>query len=141
MKLKSVLVFFICLALVLVPQAFNKSPIFKSGEDYTIYSGALGSNAKITICDKGKEFLTKIFTSYVTGESTTYSNTQTAFSEAKRLGAKILFSESVQNVTCYYAYTPKINNCVTLYGEKINIQIAVSESYSKIGTPLIFGSF
>ena len=24
---------------------------------------------------------------------------------------------------------------------KVNIQIAVSESYSKIGTPLIFGSF
>ncbi len=141
MKIRAVLLSLICFALVFLPQVLNKSLIFKRGESYTIYSGALSSNAKITVCEKGSEWFTKLTTSNVTGESVCYCDSQTAFSEAERLGAKILFCEKIENVTCYFAYTPRVKNYVTLYGHRVNIQIAVSENRSKIGSPLIFGSY
>ena len=100
-----------CLMLAALPQIMNKSLLFKKGTSYTVYAGSVSSNAQMIVCGEGKEFLTKLFTKEVTG------------------------------VTNYYGYSPRISGGVTLFGERINVHVAVSERGSAIGSPLIFGGY
>ena len=54
---------------------------------------------------------------------------------------EIQFCEHVENVVCFYGYSPQIASFVTLNGKRVNVQIASNGEYLKIGSPLIFGSF
>ena len=131
----------LCLLLAAVPQIMNKSPLFKRGTSYTLYAGSVSSNAQMIMCGEGKEFLTKLFAKEITGESAAYADRDAAFAEAERLGARFLIEESASGVTNYYGYSPRLAGGVTLYGERINVHVAVSERGSAIGTPLIFGGY
>lgn len=131
----------LCLLLTAAPQILNKGLLFKTGTSYTIYAGSASSNAKIILCKEGRELFTKLFTGEVTGESAAYAQTETAVAEAKRLGARFLFSETAAGVTNYYGYSPRIAGGIILYGKKINVHVAVSEHGSAIGSPLIFGGY
>lgn len=59
----------------------------------------------------------------------------------KLLQAKVVFSEILQDIVCIYAYSPRLNGFVVADGEKINIQIALSQGKVHIGTPLLLGSY
>lgn len=63
-----------CLMLAALPQIMNKSLLFKKGKSYTLYAGSVSSNAQMIVCGEGKEFLTKLFTKEVTGESAAYDD-------------------------------------------------------------------
>lgn len=60
---------------------------------------------------------------------------------AKKLGGKILFSESTEEGVSYYGYSDKVKYKKRINGKVVNFQIFCCESRMKIGLPLIFGSF
>lgn len=140
-RTRIILLAFLCLALAVLPQAMNKLPLFKRGISYTLYAGSASSNARMLVCGEGREWLDKLFTGNITGESAAYGDTQTALAEAERLGAKFLIVEQAAGITNYYGYSSRLSGGVVLKGERVNIHVAVSGRGSAIGTPLIFGGF
>ena len=56
-------------------------------------------------------------------------------------GAQILWQETVDGVTSYYAQTPRFSNGVQIQGKKINLHVAVSDTECVVGNPIIFGGF
>lgn len=140
-RLVIALLSFFCLALVALPQAMNKAPLFKTGICYTLYAGSESSNARMLVCREGREWLDKLLAKGLTGESASYGDTHTALSEAKRLDTHILFVEYAAGITNYYGYSPRLSGGVTVNGERVNVHVAVSDRGSAIGTPIIFGGF
>ena len=59
----------------------------------------------------------------------------------KELNAKVVKTESVNQVYSVYAYSPYINVYKLIDGKKVNVHIAKYDNHTKIGWPLIFGSF
>ena len=55
--------------------------------------------------------------------------------------AEILFSEEVDGVLSYYAYVSAWSDSVWLYGQKVNLHVAVGEACLSVGTPIIFGGY
>ena len=55
--------------------------------------------------------------------------------------AKILFTEQLEQGTCYYAYSPKIKYKQEVNKKVVNLQIFVGEQRVVVGSPLIYGSF
>ena len=55
--------------------------------------------------------------------------------------AKIVFIEETAQQTSYYAYSDKIKYLKILDGKKVNLHISTSNEKTKIGSPIIFGSF
>ena len=59
----------------------------------------------------------------------------------KSFNATHLFSEQAEGGVIYYAYSPKIKYREYINGAAVNLQYYEGESFNKIGTPLIYGSF
>ena len=53
----------------------------------------------------------------------------------------ILFCEEVDGVISYYAYVADWADGVWLYGQKINLHVAVGDECLTVGTPMIFGGY
>ena len=64
-----------------------------------------------------------------------------ARSLVENLGGKILFIEEIDDTISFYAYIPKWGRGITLYGQQVNLHIAVSAQICKVGTPIIFDGF
>lgn len=81
----------------------------------------------------------------VRGESVCFTLTEEAepFARAivERYRGEILFIEEACGTLSYYAYVPAWGQGITLYGKRINLHIAISDSLCKVGTPIIFGGF
>ncbi len=59
----------------------------------------------------------------------------------KKTNAKLQFIEEVDGVVSYYYYSAKLKKVEVVKGVKVNLHVAVSNDYIKIGTPFIYGSF
>jgi hypothetical protein len=77
----------------------------------------------------------------VTGESCVVSAEYSAKEIMDRFNAELLFTERTETGVNYYCYSNKIKYKKTINGEIINLQISVTDTQTKIGAPLIFGSF
>ena len=55
--------------------------------------------------------------------------------------AEIVFMEEVCGVISYYAYTSAWSDGVWLYGQKINLHIAIDGEKLLVGSPIIFGGY
>ena len=66
-----------------------------------------------------------------------------ARSLVERLGGAILFIEEMDNTISFYAYIPTWGRGIALYGQQVNLHIAVAKENNgcTIGTPIIFGGF
>ena len=60
---------------------------------------------------------------------------------AQKYQAEILFSEEVNGIISYYAYVSAWSDGVWLYGQKVNLHVAVGETNLSVGTPIIFGGY
>ena len=60
---------------------------------------------------------------------------------ATRYDAKILFTEEVDGVVSYYAYTTRWQDGLYINGVKVNLHIAVGKGNLAVGTPIIFDGF
>jgi len=77
----------------------------------------------------------------VIGESMRIDNFEPA-SAIKTLRAKVIKTEYIESgAVVIYAHTDLIDREVSVFNEKVNLQIAYYEDYSVIGWPLILGSF
>lgn len=58
------------------------------------------------------------------------------------LGARVVKEERAAGVTSYYARAEGLPYSLRLFGEQVNLQVAVREDGKvKVGCPVIFGSF
>ena len=91
--------------------------------------------------------LTRVKGECVFTEISSYSGGRCLTSEeiaqeiAAKYDAKILFTERVDGVVCYYAYTPCWRDGLYINGVKVNLHIAVGEARLAVGTPIIFDGF
>ncbi len=77
----------------------------------------------------------------VIGESMRIDNFEPA-SAIKTLRAKVIKTEYIESgAVIIYAHTDLLDREVSVFNEKVNLQIAYYEDYSVIGWPLILGSF
>ncbi|MBO5850867.1 MAG: hypothetical protein J6R29_00860, partial [Clostridia bacterium] len=56
----------------------------------------------------------------------------------KDTNAKLQFVEEVDGVVSYYYYSKKFKKTQNINGTKVNLHIAVSNDFIKIGTPFIY---
>lgn len=56
--------------------------------------------------------------------------------------ARLVRRETAAGVTSWYAYSPDLPFRVTLFGETVNLHVALRQDGAvKVGSPIIFGSF
>ncbi len=78
----------------------------------------------------------------VRGRALTFS--RDAFTAQELLvyfGAKAIACEQAEGVTLYHAYAPDLSESETLACGKVNLQIAVGETYVAVASPVFYGSF
>ena len=74
-------------------------------------------------------------------DSRVLSKEEIAEEIARKYQAEILFREEVNGIVCYYAYVSAWSDSVWLYGQKVNLHVAVGETCLSVGTPMIFGGY
>ena len=128
-------------ALLVLPQMLDKNLLFAGAESYIFYTGSQSSNAQITLADGEDAARVKFFLAGVTGESARYESAESAFAQAERYGAKLLFCERAADVTNYYYYSPRLCGGVEIGGALVNLHVAVRGAGASVGSPLIFGGY
>lgn len=128
-------------ALLVLPQMLDKNLLFAGAESYIFYTGSQSSNAQITLADGEDAARVKFFLAGVTGESARYESAESAFAQAERYGAKLLFCERAAEVTNYYYYSPRLCGGVEIGGALVNLHVAVRGAGASVGSPLIFGGY
>ena len=87
---------------------------------------------------KGECVQTEI-SAYVNGRILTQK--EIAEEITQKYQAEILFCEEVNGIVSYYAYVSAWSDGVWLYGQKVNLHVAVGEDCLSVGTPIIFGGY
>lgn len=79
----------------------------------------------------------------ILGESFSVSQDRENISElVKKLGAKVVSESKVDGIYSVYLYAGSLNaNVVSLFGESVNMQIALSNGKMHVGFPVILGSY
>ncbi len=117
---------------------FQPLALSSYGEAITVYTKSASSNAEI-ITTKPSSVL---FFNDVRGESVVVdSNRFNAKQILDSYGATVRFSEVVDGVTSYYAYTDKLPYSQNICGYTVNLHVAVCGERTVIGTPIIFGGY
>ncbi len=106
----------------------------------TFYLDSLSSQALV----KRDLTLTDLFR--VRGESVAFATDEGEALVERLLDVykgKLLFTEKACGVAAYYIYVPAWGDGVALYGQRVNLHIAIDEAAGRcaVGTPLIFGGF
>lgn len=129
-------------ALCCFPLLSAERTVFEGGDGYTFYLKSTSSKAKTMVCPTEWAAAYRFFVrSELTGESTVYP-TGDALSLIARYDGEVRFIEEAAGVTSYYCRSPRMKGSVSLYGEEINLHVAVREDGSVcIGTPIIFGGY
>ena len=68
-------------------------------------------------------------------------NEEFALEIIRAYGAEIVFKEETCGQVSYYCYTPRFDNGLLLYGQRVNLHVAVGENACTVGTPIIFDGF
>ena len=77
----------------------------------------------------------------VIGESITIENCEVS-TALEKLNARVIKTEFLDDgATIIYAFTSLIDEKVDVFGKNVNLQIAIRDNITKIGWPLILGSF
>ncbi len=136
--LKKISVIIASIVLLLSLFLFNRVPIVDNANEYEVCLKNYSSTDWIqTVSENEFKFVLG-----VKGESCTlYADDFCLEVFLSKMSAKVIFSENIENVVCYYGYSPKVKYLESVNGELINVHIAVSQSYVKIGFPIIYGSF
>lgn len=129
----------LCILLIVFCIFVQRQPVFSAyANTYQVYFADSYASSKSLRVDKNNYK----FLSAIKGESVVVSCENFKLNQfLNEFGAKIIVTEKIAEGTSYYAYSPKINYLECIYGEKINLQIFVADSYIVLGTPIIYGSF
>lgn len=134
--MKKLIVFFGIVAMLLGLRFFDNGvlSVNQSGK-FTVY----GENGAETVyCEEERPLLYRLNEYNRLDVSGDY---ETAMSGLKDLSAKLIRTENVEELIILYAYSPYINNYVSVFSEKVNVMIAIGSGKVVYGSPLIKGSF
>lgn len=112
----------------------TRAPAFGGGQGYEFSCGASSSAAIVRTDDP---MLYKLFTP-VSGESVRYDGDCYEAVKAA-FGARLLFAEEACGIVNYYLYSTRLGTGVMLNGMCVNLHVAVGQTQTAVGTPLIFG--
>lgn len=101
-------------------------------------------NSTIVNCSVGNAGKLRGYFNRIDGESVSYNVSNTSYalqSILSDLKAVTLSTQSLGELNIIYAYSEYFDNCVTIDGMRINVQIAVNKLKVTVGTPLILGSY
>lgn len=128
-KIICMAVAFICLIMV---WSVNKSQAFNG------YNGSIETyyNSYSSSCDinNGNTLLQ-------TGKAICVEERVSPESVLNHFNAKLCFVEQTSTSINYYAYSNMFSAYKMVKGKRVNLHISVSKNSTKIGTPIIFGSF
>lgn len=125
---------FVLAAVALLPQNL----CFESGDTYTFYCGTSSADCKI-ITVNNFAAAKKLCLKNVCGESTDYKSFDME-SFLQSVGGKVVFEEEFSDGVNFYC-TANLPYSVELYGQKINLHIAVKENAARVASPIIFGGY
>ena len=135
---KRIVCLFFVLVLSTVLWTLNRKPLFSEfSNDFELYLNSNSSNATIVYTDRlgyGKY-------NGVTGESCVVTTGETVYEIMDLFDAKMMFCEKTDTGVNYYCYSNRIKYQKTVNGVTINLHISLSDTQTKIGSPMIFGSF
>lgn len=134
---KAVIIVTFALGCAVFSLLLTRSPVFERGESYELYHGA-NSSSLLTVTDR--PVYDKLLFQSLAGESVRYTGNRYEALKT-RFRARLLFTEEAAGVTNYYLYSPLLGSGVALAGYSVNLHVAVSETQTAAGTPLIFGGF
>lgn len=115
---------------------FNNPPAFENyAEERTVYV----SDSSSSIFEKYPQFS---FVNRQKGESCKIpvDNFDLQAFITEFCAEKVMTEKSADTVS-YYFVSPKLKNCVTVNGKKINVHIAINDEYAVIGSPIIYGGY
>ena len=137
--LKRTVVFIFSIILVFSLIVFNNTPLFNEYScEYEVFIKSGSNINSVKKVSKSKY----IWCFGIKGESCVIEKQDFCLSDFfNDLNADELFSEKVGEIVVYYAFSPQIKYREKVQGETVNLQVAVSENYVKVGSPLIYGSF
>lgn len=124
-----------CAALIWTLGKFS-FPNNAAKEEYYLYSPS--SQAERTLFLRAKDVL------FLEGMSYEYETSDgEAFAQEmiRSFRAVVLETETLDGVTSYYCYSPRLGDTTVLFGCKINLHIAVKGDLVKVGSPIIFGGY
>ena len=145
LRAAAVVAVFLSLGLIALSSAFSLQTILSKVNGAQAYSATYFINSP-TCFAREKENLSLLDLPFVQGEKATYlvdKDEGQGFAQKAlvALSARVLWTEEVDGVVSYYAYSDSLSKSVLVSGEKVNLHIAVKENRIVIGTPIIFGGY
>lgn len=133
---RALVITLLALGIAAAALVLSRAPVFRKGNNYELYLSPSSSSLTVLTDDP----LTDKFLLPVKGESVRYDGDEKNALIAQ-FRAKVLFTEKTAGVTNYYCFSPVLQNGLWLKGRFVNLHIAVSDTQTAVGTPLIFGGF
>lgn len=123
-------IFLLSVCSLFLSLAFGTVDFYPKRETYYYYerynsSAVCSSNVRLALC---------------TGQSVRLEGVE-PLELLKEYQATVLKVEKVDGITNYYCHSPLFGRGISIFGEKINLQIAKREDVVLVGTPILFGSF
>lgn len=117
--------------------AINARPLFSTYSDsFEIYYEKASSGRGIERVSRAEFFKA----GNIKGESCTVEN-GCAAQIIKDLGAELLFTEQTEEGVSYYCFWERSPYGEILRGKKVNLHVFEGKTQTKIGSPIIYGSF
>ena len=156
-KFAIVFFIFVCLMCVgLCNYDFIKSASMPKDAVYSIYVSkdfvpnvegvSCVKNGSINIVSCNAKQADKLYSSFdkesIVGQSFKFESIYQEFLDyLAGLDVKVVSTENFDNITSVYCYSDKIVDGIYLSSGKVNLQIAYSNGYVTVGSPVIIGSF
>lgn len=136
---KKILVFILCLIFIGTFFITQKTPLFyRYGDTFELYLEKGGSLAHFVTVKK-EEYA---FYNNVTGESCVLLNNDLPVPKIfEDFNSKIIFVETLEEGVSYYGYSNDIKYVQYINGKKVNLHVFKGKTQTKIGSPIIYGSF
>lgn len=132
----SLLLLFTLLTFLYALIIYSRPVLFNYVEKVTIYTKNSSSTAQFYTVQKS-DFLG---VENIKGESCVFEKASLK-DIVKKFNLKIIKTEVLDGVTCYYAKSDSLPYSIKLNGLTVNAQIAVTKDRIVFGSPIIFGSY
>lgn len=136
-------------------ELFKSHNIIFSNAEYSVYCLDIKGDLKnCNVINNGNGYIVKTdinLVNYVKsnvvnvlGESVKFKSAITSVDKlVKFYDINSIKRENVDNIICLYGYSnnPSLSNSISIDNQMINIQIAFSNGYLTVGTPIILGDY